>query len=74
MTTEASVAEADGTKAGVFYSSAQTANGFGHTAGPNGGLGAAINQGVPAQQPPPPSRSFSWEGRECCQEVWGPPS
>lgn len=48
---------AQGTEPGMVYSSAQTANGLGDIAAPHGGLGAAINQGAPLQQPLPPPRS-----------------
>lgn len=57
VTAEASAAGAQGTEPGMVYSSAQTANGLGDIAAPHGGLGAAINQGAPLQQPLPPPRS-----------------
>lgn len=68
VTAEASAAGAEGTEPGVVYSSAQTANGLGDIAAPHGGLGAAINQGAPLQQLPPPPRSPVLGG-ELCQEV-----
>lgn len=71
MTAEASVAGAQGTEPGMVYSSAQTANGLGDIVTPHGGLGAAINQGAPLQQPLPPPRS-SVLG-ELRQEVCGTP-
>lgn len=43
------MAGAGSAKPGVFYSSAQTANGLGDNAAANGDLGAATNQGAPAQ-------------------------
>ena len=67
MTAEASGAGAEGAEPGMFYSSAQTSNGLSDIAAPNGGLGAVINQGAPAQQPPPlpdrPSLKGSIAGR-----------
>ena len=66
------MAGAGGAEPGVFYSSAQTANGLGDIATANGGLGATINQGAPAQQPPAPPR-LSVPGGECRQEVWDAP-
>ena len=68
MTADTRAAGAEGTEPGVVYSSAQTANGLGDIAAPHGGLGAAINQGAPLQQPPPPPRSPVLGG-ELCQEV-----
>ena len=70
MTAKASAAGVQGTEPGVVYSSAQTANGLGDIAAPHGGLGAAINQGAPLQQPPHPPRP-SVLGGELRQEVCG---
>lgn len=71
MTAEESVARAKGAKPGMFYSSAQIANGFCDITAPNSGLGAIISREPPAQQSPPPPRT-SVPGGEHCQ-VWGSP-
>lgn len=62
MTAEVSVTRAEGAEPGMFYSSAQTANGLCDIVAPHGGLGAVINQGAPAQQPRPPPRSCPGRG------------
>lgn len=51
MTAKVSGTRAEGAKPGMLYSSAQTAKGLWDIAAPNSGLGAVINQGVPARQP-----------------------
>lgn len=72
MTTEVSVTRAEGAEPSVFYSSAQTTNGLCDITALRSRLGAAVNQGPPAQWPQPPPRS-SVLGEKHYQEVWGPP-
>lgn len=69
---EVNVARTEGAKPGMFYSSAQTANGLWDIAAPNSGLGAVLNQGAPAQQPLHSPRS-SVLGGDHSQQVWGSP-